>query len=106
MREAANGLLTDADRDLGRMLVSVFLEQVGEDESVLAGATYEIVQYLQKRHNAYFIARLSMLTGMPLQTFKPGMRVDPARLKKLRVALGKLLRDDEIAEVRHLFRDV
>lgn len=106
VREAANGLLTDADRDLGRMLVSVFLEQVGEDESVLAGATYEIVQYLQKRHNAYFIARLSMLTGMPLQTFKPGMRDDPARLKKLRVALGKLLRDDEIAEVRHLFRDV
>ncbi len=106
VREAANGLLTDADRDLGRMLVSVFLEQVGEDEAVLAGATYEIVQYLQKRHNAYFIARLSMLTGIPLQTFKPGMRDDPARLKKLRVALGKLLHDDEIAEVRHLFRDV
>ncbi|HRI70237.1 MAG TPA: protein kinase [Polyangium sp.] len=105
VREAANGLLTDADRNLGRMLVSVFLEQVGEDEAVLASATYEIVQYLQKRHNGYFIARLSMLTGIALHTFKKGTPDDPARLKKLRVALGKLLHDDEIAEVRHLFRD-
>lgn len=106
VREAANGLLTDGDRDLGRVLVSVFLEQVGEDDAVLAGATYEIVQYLQKRHNAYFVARLSMLTGIPLHTFKRATPDDPARLKKLRLALGRLLHDDEIAEVRHLFRDV
>jgi len=106
VREAANGLLTDGDRHLGRVLVSVFLEQAGEDDAVLAGATYEIVQFLQKRHNAYFVARLSMLTGIPLHTLKRGTPDDPVRLKKLRVALGKLLHDDEIAEVRHLFRDV
>jgi predicted ATPase len=106
VREAANGLLTSADRDLGRVLVNVFLEQVGEDDAVLAGTTYEIVQYLQKRHNAYFVARLSMLTGIPLQTFARDTPDDPARLKKLRLALGRLLRDDEIDEVRHLFRDI
>lgn len=106
VREAAIGLLTDADRDLGPVLVSVFLEQAGEDDAVLAGTTYEIVQFLQKRHNAYFVARLSMLTGIPLHTLKRGTPDDPARLKKLRLALGKLLHDDEIAEVRHLFRDV
>lgn len=106
VREAAIGLLTDADRDLGPVLVSVFLEQAGEDDAVLAGTTYEIVQFLQKRHNAYFVARLSMLTGIALHTLKRGTPDDPARLKKLRLALGKLLHDDEIAEVRHLFRDV
>jgi hypothetical protein len=88
------------------VLVSVFLEQAGEDDAVLAGATYEIVQYLQKRHNAYFVARVSMLTGIPLHTFTRATPDDPERLKKLRLALGRLLRDDEIAEVRHLFRDV
>lgn len=106
IQEAANGLLTDGDRHLGRVLVSVFLEQAGEDDAVLAGATYEIVQFLQKRHNAYFVARLSMLTGIPLHTLKRETPDDPVRLKKLRVALGKLLHGDEIAEVRHLFRDV
>lgn len=106
VRAAANGLLTDGDRDLGRVLVNVFLEQAGEDEAVLAGATYEIVQYLQKRHNAYFVARLSMLSGIPLHSFTRATPDDPTRLKKLRLALGRLLHDDEIAEVRHLFRDV
>jgi len=106
VREAAIGLLTDADRDLGPMLVSVFLEQAGADDAVLASTTYEIVQFLQKRHNAYFVARLSMLTGIPLHTLKRETPDNPVRLKKLRVALGKLLHDDEIAEVRHLFRDV
>jgi len=79
---------------------------LGEEDGILGGATYEIAQYRQKPKNAYFMAGWSMLTGIPLQTLKPGMRDDQARLKKLRVALGKLLRDDEIAEVRHLFRDV
>jgi eukaryotic-like serine/threonine-protein kinase len=106
VREAAIGLLTNADRDLGPMLVSVFLEQAGADDAVLAGTTYELVQFLQKRHNAYFVARLSMLTGIPLHTLKREAPDDPVRVKKLRVALGKLLHDDEIAEVRHLFRDV
>ncbi|MBK9265802.1 MAG: protein kinase [Polyangiaceae bacterium] len=107
VRDAANGLLTDGDRDLGRALVGVFLEQAGEDDvAVLAGHTHKIVQYLQKRHNAYFVARLSMLTGIPLHTFKSATPDNPAMLKKLRLALGQLLHGDEIAEVRHLFRDV
>lgn len=107
VRDAANGLLTDSDRDLGRALVGVFLEQAGEDDAaVLAGHTYKIVQYLQKRHNAYFVARLSMLTGIPLHSVKSATPDNPAMLKKLRVALGQLLHGNEIAEVRHLFQDV
>ena len=106
VREAAYGLLTDDDRKLGHALVGLFLEQVGEsDAALLAGHTYEIVQWLQSKHNAFFVSRLTMLTGIPLRKFTRMTPDDPAILKRLRKGLLTLLREDQIEEVRYLFKD-
>lgn len=106
VREAAYGLLTDDDRKLGHALAGLYLEQSGErDAAVLAGHTYEIVQWLQSMHNPFFISRLTMLTGIPLRKFTRATPDDPSTLKKLRKGLVALLREDQIEEVRHLFKD-
>lgn len=107
MREAAYGLLTEDDRKLGHALVGLYLEQAGErDAAVLAGHTYEIVQYLERRHNSFFVSRLIMLTGLSLRKFTSATPDDPLTLKKIRRALATLLRSDQIDEVKYLFKDV
>ncbi|MFO0578397.1 MAG: AAA family ATPase [Polyangia bacterium] len=106
MREAAYALLTDDDRKLGHGLVALYLEQAGErDQALVAGHTYRIVQYIRQRHSSFAVARLIMLTGLPLKKFTAATPDDPLVLRKIRSALAILLRGDELAELRELFRD-
>jgi len=106
MRDAAYGLLTDEDRKLGHGLVGLYLEQAGEpDPAVLAGHTYKIVQYLEHKHASFFVSRLILLTGIPLRRFTSVTPDDPATLRKIRKALSTLLRQEEIEEMRGLFKD-
>jgi hypothetical protein len=107
LREAAYSLLTDEDKQRGHGLAAVFLEEAGlQDSAVLTFHTLCFVKYLEQKRSSLKVARLMMLTGLPLKTMLTATPKDEKVLRRLRAALRTLLREEEdLADFHPLFDD-
>jgi hypothetical protein len=68
----------------------------------MAGKLYRLVQFVETRRTSFTVARLIMMTGVPLREQTETTPDDPQLIAKVDHALAALLTPEELSEARQL----